>query len=151
GDSVSVINTATDTAPNAPITSNIGAIPLALAITPDGTKVYVANFYDDSVSVINTATDTAPNAPITSNIGDGPRALAITPDGTKAYVANQSSDSVSVINTATDMVSATITSNIGNGPIALAIATFNLTERLIQSVVKHSPIKAQKGILFRSN
>ncbi|PCI95687.1 hypothetical protein COB11_01510 [Candidatus Aerophobetes bacterium] len=73
---VSVINTATDTAPNVPISVNISDAPFALAVTPDGTKVYVANFGGaGTVSVIDTATDTA--TLISVNIGDGPIALVI--------------------------------------------------------------------------
>ena len=35
----------------------VGTEPFGCALTPDGAKLYVANFMSDSVSVINTTTD----------------------------------------------------------------------------------------------
>jgi YVTN family beta-propeller protein len=32
----------------------VGSYPLGVAVTPDGSKVYVTNYYDNTVSVINT-------------------------------------------------------------------------------------------------
>jgi YVTN family beta-propeller protein len=37
-------------------------VPMGVAVTPDGEKVYVANLSDNSVSVINTATNTVRDA-----------------------------------------------------------------------------------------
>src|SRR5262249_12146340 len=51
--------------------------------TPDGSKLYVANFGTNDVSVINTATDSVVRT--IANVGPKPRALAITPGG-KVYV-----------------------------------------------------------------
>jgi YVTN family beta-propeller protein len=52
---VSVIDTATNTVIGGPIM--VGRVPTGVAVTPDGTKVYVAN-NSGSVSVIATATNT---------------------------------------------------------------------------------------------
>ena len=45
---------------------------MGAAVTPDGTKVYIANFEDETVSVINTATNTVTNpnriAPVRSKL-----------------------------------------------------------------------------------
>ena len=49
---VSVINTTTNTVVGAPIA--VGTHPIGVAVTPDGSKVYVANFSSNSVSVIAT-------------------------------------------------------------------------------------------------
>ena len=57
---------------------------IALAITPDGTRVYVVSNSSSSVSVINTADNTVSD--YISNIGQGE--IAITPDGTRAYVTD---------------------------------------------------------------
>ena len=38
-------------------TITVGTQPWGLAVTPDGSKVYVANFEDDTASVIDTATN----------------------------------------------------------------------------------------------
>jgi YVTN family beta-propeller protein len=83
-----------------------------VAVTPDGSKVYVANFLDTTVSVIDTATNTVVGSPIT--VGAAPVGVAVTPDGSKVYVANVASDTVSVIDTASNTVTATIP--VGNRP-----------------------------------
>ena len=57
-----------------------------MAVTPDGSKVYVANDADDTVSVIATATNTVIGSPIT--VGIFPFGVAVTPDGSKVYVVN---------------------------------------------------------------
>ena len=54
-DGVSIIDTVTFTVETGPIT--VGSQPDSLAITPDGTTVYVANFDANSVSVISTTTN----------------------------------------------------------------------------------------------
>ena len=86
-----------------------GLSPFGVAVTPDGSKVYVT---DSSrlghVSVIDTATNTVI---ATIPVGIGPRGVAVTPDGSKVYVTNvqlPNPSVVSVIATATNTVIATI-------------------------------------------
>jgi YVTN family beta-propeller protein len=79
--------------------------PYGVAVTPDGTKVYVANVSNQTVSVIDTATNTVPATII---VGLGPTGVAVSQDGSKVYVTNADSDSVSVIDTATNTVTATV-------------------------------------------
>jgi YVTN family beta-propeller protein len=81
----------------------VGSFPDALAVTPDGTHVYVGN--GPPLSVIDTATNT-----VVASVPDGitPTGVAITPDGNHVYVTNEFADSVSVIATATNTVVATI-------------------------------------------
>ena len=91
------------TATNTVITTvNVGRLPFGLAVTPDGSKVYVANNGAGTVSVISTATDTVLGPAIT--VGSSPVGVGVTLDGSKVYVANEGSNSVSVIATATDTV-----------------------------------------------
>ncbi|MCH9630069.1 MAG: hypothetical protein S4CHLAM37_00620 [Chlamydiia bacterium] len=71
--------------------------PSGIAITPDGTKVYVLNYADSSVSIIDTRTYEVDDTSLTSGFAL-PRNIAITLDGTKAYVTNQSSNILSIIN-----------------------------------------------------
>jgi YVTN family beta-propeller protein len=73
-----------------------------VAVTPDGSKVYVTNQGSNTVSVIATATNTVVGSPIT--VGTNPEGVAVTPDGSKVYVANHGSNTVSVIATATNTV-----------------------------------------------
>jgi YVTN family beta-propeller protein len=89
-------------------------------VSPDGSKVYVANsFLANSVSVISTATNMVT---ATIQVGVAPEGVAVTPDGSKVYVANFFSNAVSVINTATNTVIATIP--VGVGPDSSA-SSFN--------------------------
>jgi len=120
---VSVIDTGTNTVT---ATVNVGdgtdsfAGIAGMAVTPDGSKVYVLNrtiTTHETVSVIDTATNTIiANVPI----GINSAAVAITPDGTKAYVANEHSNSVSVINTTNNIVTSTVT--VGNSPFGVAVS-----------------------------
>ena len=77
----------------------IGTIPgfsqaEGVAVTPDGSKVYVTNEGCNTVSVIDAATSTVAE---TTPVGNGPVGVAVTPDGRKVYIANKLSDSASVI------------------------------------------------------
>jgi YVTN family beta-propeller protein len=58
-----------------------------VAVTPDGSKVYVANSNSNTVSVIATAS----NAVVaTITVGAFAPGVAVTPDGSRVYVANSS-------------------------------------------------------------
>ena len=73
-----------------------------IALSPDGTRLYVANTPADTVDVI----DTSLNRVITRvAVGIDPVGIAIRPDGSEVWVANHISDSVSVIDS--DPISAT--------------------------------------------
>jgi YVTN family beta-propeller protein len=75
----------------------VGHDPVAMAITPDGKTVYVANEHSGTVTPIRTATDTALR-PI--RVGGMPGAVAITPDGKTAYVTSETTAIVTPIRTA---------------------------------------------------
>ena len=79
---MSVIDTATNTVT---ATITVGAGPVGVAVSPDGTRAYVTNLGDDTVSVIDTATNTVT---ATIPVGDDPVGVAVSPDGTRAYVTN---------------------------------------------------------------
>ncbi len=70
---VSVIDTATNTVV---ATVTVGALPQALAVTPNGAHVYVANRISNTVSVINTRTNTVV---ATVTVGAGPEAVGVGP------------------------------------------------------------------------
>ena len=96
----------------------VGISPLALAVTLDGAKVYVANSLANSVSVIDTAT----NAVTAITVGANPRSLAVTPDGLKVYVLNGGPNTVSVITVATGVVASPIPLGATQGSNAIAIS-----------------------------
>jgi YVTN family beta-propeller protein len=66
----------------------VGDHPDGIAVSPDGTKVYVVNNFSLDVSVIDTATNTvvATFANPGGNVGQ-PRDVAFTPDGTEVWVS----------------------------------------------------------------
>ena len=74
---VYVIHTATNTVVGSPIP--VGSVPRGVAVTPDGSKVYVANAgispLNNTVSVIDTKTNTVVGSPIT--VGTGPIAFGL--------------------------------------------------------------------------
>jgi YVTN family beta-propeller protein len=94
----------------------------AIAISPDGTRAYVANRANGNVSVIDTATNAElPASPIALRASN-PNDIAISPDGTRVYLASEDEAGVSVIDTATN-------AEIAGSPIALpALAGFALPE-----------------------
>jgi YVTN family beta-propeller protein len=94
----------------------VGAFPTGIAVSPEGTHVYVVNSGDDSVSAIDADTGTA----VTIAVGHAPYGIALTPDGRKAYVANAGSNSVSVVDTQAHVVTETIA--VGENPYGVAVA-----------------------------
>lgn len=106
---VSVIDVASDTVV---ATVPVGDRPSGVAITPDGTRVYVVNSADDTNtpgngSVIDTSTNN-----VTTTV-PAPGGVAVTPDGTQLYVTSLSSlenylSEVSVINTSTNTIAARV-------------------------------------------
>jgi YVTN family beta-propeller protein len=85
----------------------VGVAPFFIAMSPDGTKAYVANSgtANGTVSVIDTTTDTVT---ATIPVGPTPVAIAFNAAGTKAYVASASTaaggNGVTMINVSTSTV-----------------------------------------------
>jgi gliding motility-associated-like protein len=104
-DNVTVINAQTHIAV---ATIPVGALPAGVAVSPDGTKVYVTNNNNrtiglevGSVSVINAVTNTVSSV---VTVGNNPIGVAVGPDGKNVYVANSTGNFVSVIDAATNTV-----------------------------------------------
>ena len=85
--------------------------PYAMAITADGSKLYVSNFYGNTVSVVDTATNTQTG--IVTDLNPAtffyPYGLAISLDGSTLYVTNYGGNSVSIVNTSTNTVTGVVT------------------------------------------
>ncbi len=73
--------------------------PLSLALTPDGSRVYVTNLGNNSANVIDTSTNTLESTPNLNGIFNVPQSIAITPNGNYAYVASAGNGTVVVIDT----------------------------------------------------
>ncbi len=99
--SVSVVDTTTNTISS---TVEVGHGPRSMALTSDGSRLYVVNQYDNTLSVIDTATRTVT---ATIPVGYWPWAVAVSPDGGTAYVGD-SNALVSVIDTGASAVIKTI-------------------------------------------
>jgi YVTN family beta-propeller protein len=68
-----------------------------LALSPDGTYLYVANTTSNSISIINTVTLTKEVANLP--VGIDPVSIAVRPDGDEVWISNHVSDSVSILDT----------------------------------------------------
>lgn len=109
---------------------NVGTIPVGMqpsgvAITPDGSTVYVINQSDQSVSVVDVASGSV--SPTTIPVGRLATGIAIHPDGRTAYVTNRSDGTVTVIDIDPTSVSAntaigTISLGITSAPFGIAVA-----------------------------
>ena len=89
------ISTATNTVVNSVTVSPIaGSSPLSIVISPDGSKVYVADANLNMLHVYD-ATTLAEIAPPAAT-GAAPRSMAFSSDGRQLYVANHNSNTISV-------------------------------------------------------
>jgi YVTN family beta-propeller protein len=89
-------------------------VPVAVAASPDGTKIYVAvadqtTTVADFIAVLDAQTATPIGAKIPLGIGAAPTALVFAPSGKLAYAANRGVNTVAVINAMTDTLIKTIT------------------------------------------
>ncbi len=109
--SVSVIDSRTNLPVGAPIDLGGEADPIAIAITPDGTRAYVANNDTADVSVIDTRNNRVVGTRVPASLS--PFDIAVTPDGSAIYVANNINDKnggfgVTAIDARSNQVSASI-------------------------------------------
>lgn len=72
-----------------------GTGPSAVAVTPDGKFLYVANQFDNTVTQFSVNASGILTRQLAIPVGTAPSALAITPDGGFLYVANSGSSNVS--------------------------------------------------------
>jgi YVTN family beta-propeller protein len=94
----------------------IGTRPTGVGVSPDGTRVYVADRFTREVWVVDTSTDT-----VVAKIpmGAGPNGVTVSADGTRAYVGLHGTNRVAVIDTATDTVIGTV--KVGPGVTQVAV------------------------------
>lgn len=109
-DAVSVIDTTTNLEIQVVDLAGDGVQGEGIAITPDGSKVYVADRGNASVQVIRTSDHTLVGSPIVLN--SSPRSVFVTPDGEHVWVVG---DGVpAVIDVATDTLVPTTLEDIGS-------------------------------------
>jgi YVTN family beta-propeller protein len=89
--------------------------PLGLALTPDGTYLYVALLDDDMVAIYRTSSHALVKTIAT---GDGPWGVAVGSDGAYVYVTNSLDDTVTVIDA--DSQAFLDTYDVGRQPLGVA-------------------------------
>src|SRR5438270_8629640 len=79
----------------------VGTEPNGVAVSPDGSRIYVANTVSGTVTVLSAdrTTSTYGTGAVTIPVGTEPYGVALTPSGRTLYVANARSNSVSVLDT----------------------------------------------------
>ncbi len=107
----------------------VGLHPCAMALAPDGSRLYVANANSDTISVIDTAVDECINTfdvkPMKElPFGSAPNALALSSDGATLFAANGGNNAIAVIDTAQGTVKGFIP--VGWYPGAVTLARGNL-------------------------
>jgi YVTN family beta-propeller protein len=113
----------------------VGDEPNGVALSPSGSRAYVANTVSSTVSVLSVNPTGSPVATLLTTIGVGtePYGVALTPNGTRLYVTNARSNTVSVIDTASNAVVATI-GNVGFEPRGIAISNDGDADDLDETV-----------------
>ena len=109
---VHVVDLASDS--DTGVNISVGSSPHGLDLTPDGSKLYVANTGAGTVSVIDTATNTVT---ATVTVGANPLAVHVLRNGATAFVANNADGTVTPIDVATDVAQSAITVSTGPGPM----------------------------------
>jgi YVTN family beta-propeller protein len=98
----------------------VGQSPQGVAVSPDGTTIFVANVESRSLSMIDVVT---PPLSLTIPMPGTPRYVAVSPDGRRAYVGMYTGDggdsAVAVVDTAGKAVSTVV----AGGPQPYALAT----------------------------
>ena len=102
--------------------TGVGIEPNGAAVSPDGSRVYIANTVSGTVTVLGAdrTNSVYGNTVATIPVGTEPYGLALTPSGRKLYVTNARSNSVSVIDTSSNQVIKTIP-DVGIEPRGIAI------------------------------
>ena len=98
----------------------VGTEPNGVALTPDGTRAYVANTVSGTVSVVSVNRTGRARVLTNITVGTEPFGIAMTPNGTRVYVTNKMSNNVSIIDTRTNRVTSTI-GGVGFHPRGIAI------------------------------
>lgn len=88
-----------------------GPKPHGIAISADGTRVYVSNEGAKTLSVVDA---TALRALSDIAVGATPNQLAVTPDGKHVWLLNNADSSISIVSTETNAIERTVPS--GRGP-----------------------------------
>jgi YVTN family beta-propeller protein len=101
----------------APSGAKINAFPAGLAVTPDGTRLVVADHLADAVSIIDVASGTVQ----TTAVGHAPRTVTLSPDGRTAWVTNQGANTLSVLDVSGTKPTVVGSTTVGTHPDAAVL------------------------------
>jgi YVTN family beta-propeller protein len=138
-DSIAVLSPSLNTITNIAYLA-AGSHPVALAPTPDGTKLYVANQGNNTVSSLNTV-DMSQNT-VTGFTGNTPVWVVARGDGHKVYVLTQGDGQLVTLDTATDTVASTLP--VGAG------ANFLLYDPHLQRLYVTNPVTSTLYVFVTS-
>ncbi len=118
-------------------------VPSSIAVTPDGTRAFVAHRDDGSVSVIDAAADAllldVPCGPGARRLPLNPVHVAIDPDGRHAFVLSAAAEAISVLDAASGSVAAQLPVPKGCRRIAFdfarAVPTLYVTNDVVDAVL----------------
>ena len=122
-------------------TKATGVEPIAVALSPDGATIYVADQGSNDIRVYNAANLQLEKTISAASI-NAPLALALNGDGSQLYEANSGNNSFDVINTKTLSLSATV--SLPNTPQALAFV--NADASLFVSMVGTNNIASYNSL-----
>jgi YVTN family beta-propeller protein len=100
-----------------PSGTKVNAFPAGLAVTPDGTRLVVADHLADAVSVVDVAT----GAVSTTAVGHAPRSVTLSQDGATAWVTNEGGDSLSVLDVSAAAPRLVGSVTVGTHPVAAVL------------------------------
>jgi YVTN family beta-propeller protein len=98
-----------------------GGDPNILAITPEGSKLYVASYTGGTVADIATSTDTVTSTITLPGTSPNPNALALTPNGCQLYVHDHANNQVDAVTVASDEVAASPAVGTGGDPTGMSV------------------------------
>jgi YVTN family beta-propeller protein len=98
-----------------------GGDPNVLAITPEGSKLYVASYTAGSVADIATSTDTVTSTITLPGTTPNPNALALTPNGCQLDVHDHANNQVDAVTVSSDAVAASPAVGTGGDPTGMSV------------------------------
>jgi YVTN family beta-propeller protein len=128
-DDIKAVDTTTNQIVTGGGVSGLGGLPMAIAMSPDGLRLYAADYGSGPsgrVWVIDPALMDGTSRAIvaTVTVGPNPFGIAVTPDSKHVYVSNSGGNTVSVIDAATVSSGAsTPTITVGNSPRGVSVSS----------------------------
>jgi YVTN family beta-propeller protein/VCBS repeat-containing protein len=112
---ISVIDANTNAALG--VVGSVGRSPTQLALSPDGSVLYVVNRDTANVAAISTVSGALVGS---ISVGGSPQGVAVGSNGTRLYVSNSAGNTVTVLNTATGVTVATV--KVGTAPTTMTVS-----------------------------